>query len=153
MIIETGELREQSLRFVGEAPAAILDFNRDAPIKAGSPVRYDLAARRLDAELLVQGTLEVELACVCARCAEGFTKTMRVPAFVRAIKLSAKNESIDLTADMREDILLALPMIMTCAPDCKGLCPHCGANLNREACKCGERTEPAFDVLAKLKLK
>lgn len=41
------------------------------------------------------------------------------------------------TADLvSEQIYLALPMKPLCAPDCKGLCPGCGANRNLEVCLC-----------------
>ena len=33
------------------------------------------------------------------------------------------------------------PFVVLCRPDCAGLCPVCGANLNRETCDCAERAE------------
>ena len=37
---------------------------------------------------------------------------------------------------VREQVLLALPNRSLCRPDCAGLCQHCGANLNTDACTC-----------------
>jgi uncharacterized protein len=37
---------------------------------------------------------------------------------------------------LREQLLLSLPDRVLCKPDCKGLCPRCGQNLNQEACSC-----------------
>ena len=37
---------------------------------------------------------------------------------------------------IREQVLLSLPDRVLCRPDCKGLCPRCGQNLNQEACSC-----------------
>ena len=37
---------------------------------------------------------------------------------------------------LREQVLLSLPDRALCKPDCKGLCPRCGQNLNQEACSC-----------------
>jgi uncharacterized protein len=45
-------------------------------------------------------------------------------------------EEIDLSPLVREQALLALSDVGLCTEDCRGLCPGCGANLNREACKC-----------------
>ena len=42
---------------------------------------------------------------------------------------------------LREQVLLSLPSRTLCSPDCKGLCPHCGHNLNTESCTCD--TAPA----------
>lgn len=46
--------------------------------------------------------------------------------------------SFDVTDVAAEQIYLALPMKPLCAPDCRGLCPVCGANLNSERCGCRE---------------
>lgn len=40
---------------------------------------------------------------------------------------------------VREQVLLSLPDRSLCRDDCKGLCPHCGANRNEAACTCGEK--------------
>jgi uncharacterized protein len=42
---------------------------------------------------------------------------------------------------LREQVLLALPLKVTCGPDCKGLCPQCGKNLNQEQCSCSTAVE------------
>ena len=42
---------------------------------------------------------------------------------------------------LREQVLLALPLKVTCCPDCKGLCPQCGRNLNQEQCGCTRELE------------
>jgi uncharacterized protein len=39
---------------------------------------------------------------------------------------------------VREQVLLSLPSRTLCKPDCKGLCPRCGQNLNAGSCNCGE---------------
>lgn len=52
-----------------------------------------------------------------------------------------EGDGIALADALREQILLSLPMQLFCRPDCKGLCPHCGANRNRQECGCG-RTLP-----------
>ena len=37
---------------------------------------------------------------------------------------------------LREQVLLSLPVRTLCKPDCKGLCPRCGANRNSQPCSC-----------------
>jgi uncharacterized protein len=62
-------------------------------------------------------------------------------------------DEIDLGQMMREQFYLALPMKPLCQPDCKGLCPVCGKNRNRETCSCESTwVDPRFEVLKKLKL-
>lgn len=46
--------------------------------------------------------------------------------------------SIDLTEDVRQIIMLSIPLKLLCSEICKGLCHHCGTNMNRELCDCKE---------------
>ena len=45
-------------------------------------------------------------------------------------------ETIDLLPTVWEEVVLAMPAKVLCKDDCAGLCPRCGANLNRETCGC-----------------
>jgi uncharacterized protein len=47
---------------------------------------------------------------------------------------------VDLRPALREQWLLEAPAFVLCRPDCKGLCPTCGANLNLGACSCAQKT-------------
>ena len=51
-------------------------------------------------------------------------------------------------------MLLELPMNLLCSEECRGLCPHCGKNLNREKCACRDEEEPdaRWGALDNLKL-
>lgn len=48
---------------------------------------------------------------------------------------------VDLRPALREQWLLEAPAFVLCRPDCKGLCPTCGANLNLGACSCAQKTK------------
>ena len=54
---------------------------------------------------------------------------------------------------MREQVLLATPVKLVCREDCKGLCPHCGSNLNVEPCNCQQPSDPRWAALSDLKNK
>lgn len=54
------------------------------------------------------------------------------------IVLESNSVELDVSAQIRESIVLNHPIKMLCSEDCKGLCPHCGANLNTEACTCDQ---------------
>jgi len=52
---------------------------------------------------------------------------------------------------VREQVLLSLPTRTLCKPDCKGLCPRCGQNLNSATCSCNEApADPRWNALADL---
>jgi uncharacterized protein len=61
--------------------------------------------------------------------------------------------TLDLAPTLREQILLALPMDALCGEACKGLCPHCGQNLNEATCDCrADVADPRWAKLRELKL-
>lgn len=65
--------------------------------------------------------------------------------------LPARAQEVDLRAVLREEYLLALPQFVECRPDCKGLCPSCGANLNDGPCGCPPAgADPRWDALRAL---
>jgi uncharacterized protein len=53
---------------------------------------------------------------------------------------------------LREQVLLSLPVRTLCKPDCKGLCPHCGANRNLQPCSCEQGpSDPRWEALTGLR--
>ena len=54
-----------------------------------------------------------------------------------------EGEGVLLEDVLREQVLLAVPLKVICRDDCKGLCPHCGKNLNQEQCSCAAPGEDA----------
>lgn len=63
-----------------------------------------------------------------------------------------RDDEIDLFEVAREQFYLALPMKPLCQPECKGLCPVCGVNRNRESCTCQTTwVDPRMDALRKLR--
>lgn len=51
-------------------------------------------------------------------------------------KYTIENNIVDVSKSVRENIIMNLPIKPLCREDCKGLCPICGKNLNREKCNC-----------------
>jgi len=63
-----------------------------------------------------------------------------------------QKDSLLLEDVLREQVLLSLPVRTLCKPDCKGLCPHCGANRNLQPCSCDEgQTDPRWEALTGLR--
>jgi uncharacterized protein len=63
-----------------------------------------------------------------------------------------QKDSLSLDDVLREQVLLSLPVRTLCKPDCKGLCPHCGANRNSLLCSCEEGTsDPRWEGLTGLR--
>ena len=61
-------------------------------------------------------------------------------------------DTIDLSEEVRQSLILEVPNWPLCSETCKGLCPQCGENLNVTDCDCHiseERSSP-FAALADL---
>lgn len=43
---------------------------------------------------------------------------------------------VDVRPAVREELALAVDVFPLCREDCRGLCPRCGADLNRGGCRC-----------------
>ena len=125
-------------------------------------IRGKLDITRVQGGVLVQGTLGSRLEQECVRCLESsklsidlkLEETFRLPGTSPQIDTPhevSENGRLDLTPILREQAWLAIPMKILCRPDCQGLCPQCGANLNQEQCAC-ERThvDPRLAVLSEL---
>ena len=62
-----------------------------------------------------------------------------------------ENNVLDLTDAVRQYALMAIPIKPLCHQDCAGLCPACGANLNKAPCGCPSKpVDPRWDELRKL---
>jgi uncharacterized protein len=58
----------------------------------------------------------------------------------------------DLEDILRQQLYLSLPIKQVCSPECRGLCTHCGADLNSSGCTCSSEVKNSpFAALAALK--
>jgi len=61
--------------------------------------------------------------------------------------IPAPGHTLDLRPAVREQWLVVAPAFALCRDDCKGLCPHCGTDLNNDACNCAPTTDNRWDGL------
>ena len=84
-------------------------------------VRYRLEVRVFGSELLVRGSLEQDFDLVCSRCGKDFDDTVKVGDFTSSYEIDEKSPEVDLTEDVREGIILALPSYPVCSEECPGI--------------------------------
>jgi uncharacterized protein len=128
----------------------------ESPVNLGQNFTADflrgkLRLTRTDQHILVEGSLYSAVPAECVRCLEPFRQHLQIPIeeqFALApgshatdpLYVVEQEGTIDLTWPMREQIQLSLPIQPICAPDCKGLCPQCGKNLNEGRCDCTDES-------------
>jgi DUF177 domain-containing protein len=135
------------------------------------PVEFVADLRKDSQKVRLTGRVRTTLECDCSRCLEPFA--VPVDAGFDLILLPAAANSgegerevegddlgvsfydkdvIDLGDVMREQFYLALPMKPLCGEECRGLCPVCGVNRNRETCSCQTTwVDPRMEQLRKLR--
>lgn len=147
MIIDVQKLNPDGEWFEGEESASILDLESDRFFKVSEPIHYQLFAQPLSDRLVVKGSLRLPLQAQCGRCAEFFSTSVEENSFLRAYEISEATETVDVTPDIREDVLVQVPHYPVCSPECRGLCPQCGTNLNLASCACRPSSDLRWSAL------
>ena len=104
-------------------------------LKPVTDIFYRLSAAMVGQDLLVTGIVQIQLETQCARCLENIQPVIRTNDLYLLYEKCPDQEK-DITEDIREELLLSIPQLFHCKEDCKGLCTHCGVNLNEETCGC-----------------
>jgi len=102
-------------------------------------------------------TIETPISAVCDRCADDYVQTvsaeLRVQIMMQEMPEDDDGEHeglvyagrqgthVDLSDEIVEALLLGYPLKRLCSEECKGLCPHCYANLNEGDCEHVGQTE------------
>jgi uncharacterized protein len=167
MFIGIKQLEQGRLFFDEKFPPGSIDF-RTRDFRQAAVLEVEGSADLVGVEIHLEGRLETQLEMSCARCLEPLKREVAarfdlvyrpVNTIARAEEISLGDEDTDVgfytgqglfLADvLAEQVLLALPMKVLCRAECKGLCPSCGANLNRDRCRCGPRAmDPRLAPLA-----
>jgi uncharacterized protein len=131
------------------------------------PITINMQWDRRDPYIRLRFDLSTHFQSICDRCLEDVDITLETQTnLVIQLRdqvpedsddpdfkiISPDDTEIDVTGDIRDAILLAVPIKILCSDRCKGLCPHCGTNLNLEQCNCPTTPDnPQWEQLRKLK--
>lgn len=146
MKVHQNQIPPEGLHLEGEDSPDILELD-DPSVHPLGPVRWALDIGLSGGGLYATGKLAVDLGLECVSCLRKFTYLLRVDDFATQVDLKGP-ETVDLTDQVREDILLALPLY-----------PHCDWN-GQNVCKGATRESMespgeshTWDELDKLKFK
>ncbi len=170
MFLDVKELALHKLRLhQSYAPGAVDYHTRD--FRQTDPLEVRATAEMVDSQIRISGELHTRVEIACARCLEPVIEEVSrdFDLYYRPMQSISREEEVRLRLDdteiaffegdglfltdvLAEQVLLAIPMKIICRSDCKGLCPHCGANLNSDECRCESHPgDPRMAPLASLK--
>lgn len=137
----------------------------------GDHLRLDLVVAHSAGKYIVRGVFALCSSAHCARCLVEFQQCLRgevsdsfqqvqgspepgsptEQAARTAEELTVEGDWLYLEEYLRQQVILAQAEKPLCRSDCRGLCAHCGADLNHTSCRCHEIEEPVDARLLKLK--
>mgnify|MGYP004477171647 CR=1 FL=1 len=151
-----------------DSPGASVPFSTSVDL---SDLRYGISrpvteavvargtVRNTAGVLLMTGNVTTTIHGICDRCAAEFSREIDFPIDVVLVTELASEEnedewvfplvgdSADLDDIVRTVFVLNLDSKLLCKEDCKGLCPHCGKNLNTDVCTCEKELDPRLAAL------
>lgn len=127
---------------------------------------------RVNKGVWVAGAMNATTTCSCSRCLRECATTLHFrfdQTYYPVIDVNTgvaldlpedadhdfvidRHHIVDITEAVRQSVIVSVPMKPLCTDDCAGICPRCGADLNREACACeggvrDERWRPLLEML------
>lgn len=182
MKIRPDQLKDGDLRLeLEERPetfAVLAKMVKDGVCEFTAPLKAALRARQIGDMVQVDGRISTAVRLNCGRCLQSFemplvsafeltytpgeTEPEHSDRYTEELELTTEDmglvcftgEEINLKNEIQEQTVLAFPFRALCRPDCRGLCPTCGVDLNNGTCQC-DRPPPdsKFAALKNLKLK
>ena len=131
MKIQVNRVPKEGLRLETTYDPSALDMAR-ADAHPAAPISVLAFVRKEEQELLVEAAIRCVLECTCARCLTCFESVIKKECLFN-YDVSAR-QVVDVTDDVRQELLLDYPMVPVCQEDCRGLCARCGQNLNESDC-------------------
>jgi len=180
MFIKIKDLELRKLEFDEAVTSGQLDLGPDLELKVpmrasgrAELVKENRGPRQVVEDIRLVGKLSAEVESRCARCLEPVANTVaeEFDLLYRPLGIDARGEEVSITRAeteigyyqgegllledaLKEQVLLALPAKQVCSENCKGLCPHCGRNLNNETCACaGVVSDPRWTALEDIRKK
>ncbi len=133
MKIRVNEIPSSGASLSESFDAASRELSRQ-DINFNKPITITAFVTREKENLLVDARINSGILFTCSRCLKEFEKSFNKSA---RLFFQLKGENIlDISDDIREEIILDYPIKILCSEDCKGLCTKCGKDLNEGPCSC-----------------
>lgn len=153
MMLHLRALKDLPIRVALEEDSTRLDLTVEGVVASGR-VRAELDIVQGDHIYYCRGRAVCDVEMACSRCLELYRRTLRgeiefsiqevtegsepkrdeIPD--NEILIPAGASEVDISASVREALLLELPLKPLCREDCRGICPVCGGNRNEHLCDC-----------------
>ena len=132
MKIHVNRVPPEGLQESASYDPATLDVDR-LDVHVEQPVAVPAFVTKAEHELVVQAQIHCVMGLTCARCLKSFDRPLKASAMLTYDVVPT--DVVDITDNVRQELILGYPMVPICDPGCKGLCLICGENLNVASCE------------------
>lgn len=166
--------REEGSFFPFSERISLQRFGSDLQYGDESFLAVEFQAAYINSRVILKGKWKAEVSCECSRCLERFSYSLEEKFYDEFRHLPGSSETswkneieldenegfvfkgdvLYLSEYFRQQFLINQPLKFLCHSECKGLCPVCGINRNREHCACEMETlDPRWALLEKVREK
>ena len=116
-------------------------FDYDKEIVKSADLSFSFEANKYDDVVGIVGKVVGTMSFECSRCLKLFEQKIEIPF---ECSFTKEEFEIDVAEEIRETIIINIPMQPLCNKDCKGLCTVCGNNKNEKDCSCEQKIKDEF---------
>lgn len=127
----------------------------DKHLQLSDGIHYDVVLTNAGDGILVTGIVRAHATGECDRCLEPasfdvageieeyylFEEPDDEEAYEDGFELVGEDRQVDLSGAINDAVVMDTPFVVLCKPDCLGICPTCGSNLNLGDCGCADKAE------------
>lgn len=133
------DIHPEGLEVTGVIPLDVIGLTPQDAVYFSAPLEAAAKVSRTGNTVLAKTRVRGRQKSFCSRCLKDVEQDWEEEFFFD-FTVDRSTESIELGDDIRQEVILNLPPRMLCRPDCQGICPNCGVDLNTEVCQCkGEK--------------
>ncbi len=159
-------------RFQEKVGPVKLDFGYQCEVQV-DPVTLSVWVEPAAAGHRLEGGFDYKASLPCSRCLEvahlegsasfvlEYQPAHQAPIPVEETEIALddtqviyyEEDTLSLEDLVAQQMYLEIPEKALCRPDCKGLCPRCGADLNQGPCLCPPEADPRWTALGQFSKK
>ena len=148
-----------SKAFSGNVELGTFDY-MGSMLVFSEPLSVNGAVRNIGGTLEITAEITGEYSTECSRCGVPVKENLKAELFESIDDefsdldeecIVVSGNIIDISGSIEASIFNSIPLQFLCSEDCKGLCPVCGTDLNKNECNCEDEVyDPRFAIFRNL---
>ena len=134
MNINLAQIPEKGLEVSEDLDPFAIDLQTEE-LTFTTPIHIKAQVHKVLNAVSIKAQVKADTLLLCHRCLEEFPAKFS-EEYCFDYSVSPADRFLELDDDLRQEIMLSYPLKLLCKPECKGICPKCWKNLNKQGCNC-----------------